>query len=89
VSRPRYPSDPGYSALARRVRAERAYASAVSTWSQTDEEHPAIRAAIGRVLFHQRAVPQLDARTPEAIAWMRESGARPGYLNRTERRRGR
>jgi hypothetical protein len=49
------------------------------------DDHPATRAAYGRFLFYLRHVPQVDSVTPEAIAWRRESGAAPGYLNRTHR----
>ena len=48
-------------------------------------DHPATRAALGRLLFHQGAVPQYGSRTIESIAWHRESGACPGWLNRRER----
>lgn len=50
------------------------------------DEHPATRAALGRLLFYLKHVPQRDSATPEAIAWRRESGAAPGYLNRRHRR---
>lgn len=44
------------------------------------------RAAIGRVLYFQGAVPQRDANAVEAVAWYRESGCIPGYRNRHWRR---
>jgi len=86
MTRPIYPSDLTYSEPARRARRTRELENAVSIWAGTDELHPAIRAAMGRLLFHQGAVPQSGADTIESIAWHRESGARPGWLNRTERR---
>ena len=61
----------------------------------------AVRAAYGRHLAHPseasrvderhepRAVPQRGARSPEAVAWHRESGAAPGYANRHDRERER
>lgn len=86
MERPLYPFDPRYSAIARRARREIAYANAVSTWSAASADHPAIRAAIGRLLYHQGAVPQRGATSIESVAWHRESGAIPGMLNRGERR---
>jgi hypothetical protein len=50
-------------------------------------DHPATRAALGRLLFYQQSIPQLDSVTPEAIAWRRESGAAPGFCNRSHGRR--
>jgi hypothetical protein len=45
------------------------------------ENHPATRAAWGRVLAHKGWVPQRGAVSPEVIAWHRQRGAR-GYLSR-------
>jgi hypothetical protein len=50
------------------------------------DDHPATRAALGRLNYYLKMVPQQDSVTPEAIAWRRESGAAPGYRNRTHRR---
>ena len=52
-------------------------------------EHPATRAAFGRMLVYggdgyPAAVPQRNATSIEAIAWHRES-AQPGYWNRARR----
>jgi hypothetical protein len=55
--------------------------------AELGDDHPATRAAYGRLLFHRGCVPQRDALTPEAIAWRRESGAAPGFSNRHERKR--
>ena len=49
-------------------------------------DHPATRAALGRMLEASQAmVPQFDATTPEAVAWRRACGAW-GYMNRAHRR---
>jgi hypothetical protein len=48
-------------------------------------DHPAARAALGRLRFYQGYVPQLGDISPEAIAWHRESGAIVGWWNRAER----
>jgi hypothetical protein len=53
-------------------------------------DHPATRAAFGRMLVHggdghPASVPQKRSTSIEAIAWHRESGAQPGYWNRTAR----
>ncbi len=45
------------------------------------ENHPATRAAWGRVLAHKGWVPQLGAVSPEIVAWHRQRGGR-GYLSR-------
>lgn len=74
------------SPAVRRLFAQAAHALAVATWSRTDEDHPAIRAAAGRVLAYE-AVPQRGSTTPEAVAWHRETGADPGYMNRTARKK--
>lgn len=50
------------------------------------DEHPAVRAALGRLLALSGMVPQRDSVTPEAVAWHRESGAIPGWRNRAARR---
>lgn len=50
-------------------------------------DHPATRAATGRWLARRGNVTQLGATTIEAVAWHRESGADPGYMNRTARKR--
>lgn len=50
------------------------------------EDHPAARAAYGRMLAHFNWAPQRGLNTPEAISWHRETGADPGYMNRTHRR---
>jgi len=49
-------------------------------------DHPATRAARGRYLYYLGSVPQRGAESPEAVAWFRESGISPGYLNRARRR---
>ena len=49
-------------------------------------EHPATRAALGRLRYHRGDVPQRGDSSIEAVAWHRESGAIPGYWNRRERR---
>lgn len=49
-------------------------------------EHPAARAALGRLWFYNGRVPQSHLVTIEAIAWHRESGTIAGYRNRAERR---
>ncbi len=54
--------------------------------SSVGADHPRTRAAHGRLLFYQGCVPQRDLITIEAIAWLRESGAIFGYMNRGERR---
>lgn len=64
------------------------------------DEHPATRAAAGRLMALRGEVPQrelhwhpglralgcADASTPEAVAWYRQSGADPGCANRRWRR---
>lgn len=55
--------------------------------AQLGEDHPATRAARGRLLYYQGAVPQIGLRSVEAVAWLRESGAIRGCWNRSERRR--
>lgn len=50
------------------------------------EDHPAARAALGRYLALRGWVPQRGLKTPEAVAWLRASGAIAGYRNRRERR---
>lgn len=69
--------------------------------AQLGDDAPAVRAAYGRYLAHSseasrvderhepRAVPQRGSRSPEAVAWHRESGAAPGYMNRHDRARAR
>jgi hypothetical protein len=49
-------------------------------------DHPATRAALGRLNYYRGMTPQKRAVEPEAIAWYRESGAQPGYWNRSRRR---
>ena len=70
-------------ALARRLAADR---HAV-VQRELGDDHPATRAARGRLAYHQGMVPQLGSTSLEAIGWYRESGQIEGYLNRTERRR--
>jgi hypothetical protein len=50
-------------------------------------DHPAARAALGRLWFHLGRVPQAGLVTIEGIAWARESGGnlRPRW-NRSQRR---
>ena len=48
-------------------------------------DHPATRAALGRLRYHRGDVPQRGASSVEAIAWYRESGAIDGYWNRAQR----
>ncbi len=48
-------------------------------------DHPATRAALGRLNFYRGMVPQRGSTSIESIAWHRESGAAPGWLNRRER----
>lgn len=50
------------------------------------EDHPAARAALGRLLYYRGWVPQRGLATPEAVAWHRESGSDPGHMNRAMRR---
>ena len=50
------------------------------------EDHRATHAARGRAMYYLGLVPQRGLVTPAAIAWLRESGAIEGYLNRAERR---
>lgn len=74
---------PGY----KRARARLRYAQLVKTLGR---EHAATRAAFGRMLVYggdgyPASVPQRNSASIEAIAWHRESGAQPGYLNRTQR----
>jgi hypothetical protein len=74
---------PGY----KRARARLHYAKLKKSLG---EDHPATRAAFGRMLVyggdgHQASVPQQASHTIEATAWHRESGAQPGYWNRTQR----
>lgn len=81
------PNDPSYPAGYRRAKARLTYARLIAA----PAEDPARRAAFGRMLYHggdghRRAVPQLNATSIEAIAWFRESGTRPGFMNRRHRR---
>lgn len=57
--------------------------------NELGHEHPAARAASGRLRYHRGSVPQRDSVTPEAIAWFRESGCAPGYWNRGARKAAR
>jgi hypothetical protein len=50
------------------------------------EEHPATKAALGRLRARKNVVPQKGLLSIEAIAWHRESGANPGFRNRTARK---
>lgn len=64
------------------------------------DEHPATRAAVGRLLALRGEVPQREthwhpplaalgcalASTPEAVAWYRQSKSDPGCSNRRWRR---
>lgn len=52
-------------------------------------DHPATRAAWGRLAYYLGHVPQRHLATPEAVAWLRESRAITGYMNRGERRAAR
>jgi hypothetical protein len=55
--------------------------------AQHGEDHPAARAALGRLWFYLGRVPQVGLASIEAIAWARESGGmqRPRW-NRSQRR---
>jgi hypothetical protein len=77
------PNDAAYPRGAKRMLAIRRYH--VLRESRGDA-HPATRAAYGRLLFHLGHVPQRGSRSIEAVAWLRESGAMLGVLNRRERR---
>lgn len=76
-----HPGDPGYSPGVARMRATHRLKLAEGGDDQAE------RAAIGRLLYFQGAVPQRDATTVEAVAWYRESGCIRGYRNRHWRRR--
>lgn len=52
-------------------------------------DHPAARAALGRLNYYRGMTPQKSAVSPEAVAWHRESAAQPGYWNRAARRAAR
>ena len=75
-----------YSAVGARGDYERARA-------RHGDDHPATRAARGRLLFHEGWVPspvwQPSSPCIERVAWYRESGAIEGYLNRAERKHAR
>lgn len=50
------------------------------------EQHPAAQAALGRYwAVSGSAVPQRGLVSPAAVAWTRESGAIPGWMNQRER----
>ena len=66
----------------RRLLRQRALAAAIATYGA---DHPATRAAQGRLWFYLGRTPQRDALSTEAIAWARESGQRLAW-NRTQRR---
>ncbi len=67
--------------VVRRLLRQRALAAAIATHGP---EHPAARAAQGRLWVYLGRTPQRGATTPEAVAWARESGLRPVW-NRAQR----
>ena len=48
--------------------------------------HTALRACRGRMMVYEGFVPQRGSTSVEAVAWYREQGAVPGYMNRSWRR---
>lgn len=72
------PQDPAYPRGHAKLRAIRRLAEATHDLAR--------RAAAGRVLYFQGYTPQYLSRSIEAVAWHRESGACPGYRNRSFRR---
>lgn len=85
-----HPGDPPYSACVAKNRAWRNYCTLVA---EKGPDHPATRAAWGRVLFHEGSVPQAIWTTAtevapdvHVIAWHRESGSILGFRNRSERK---
>ena len=84
-----YPTDRNYSWGVHRARARIAYTKFKKLYG---EDALPTRAALGRMLFHggdgyEKAVPARQSTTIESIAWHRESGAQPGFMNRTYRRK--
>lgn len=79
------PTVPGYKRAFARLK----YAAAKKKHAD-EPDHPALRAAFGRMLVyggdgHPAAVPQRNSTSIESIAWHREAAAWPGYWNRTAR----
>lgn len=84
----RYPGERQYQRGARRAFARLRYARVVREHA---EDSPVVRAALGRMLYHggdgyEASVLQPDDDTIESIAWHRESGAQPGFMNRAMRK---
>jgi hypothetical protein len=80
-----FPTDPSYPTGAHRAWSRLYYARLVKDYG-TDALPT--RAALGRMLYHggegfQKSIPLEGV---EVVAWQRESGTQPGYMNRAYRK---
>ncbi len=78
-----HPQDKNYSPAVAKSRAWQNYHVSVA---ELGPDHPKTLACWGRVLFHDKMVPQLDSVNVLSVAWHRESGTILGYRNRSERK---